>query len=68
MAASTERDVIGKLRGVYTLEQLYALVAATPATDRSDGQQVVHGVTDTSVTCTWWPATRAGSAVTRTST
>jgi DNA modification methylase len=47
MAAATERDVIGQLRGSYTLEQLYAIVAATPAATRRNGQQVIHGVADT---------------------
>lgn len=49
VTTQTERDVLTETHGTYTLEELYAAVeAAGPhVTHRDDGQDVVHGLSDT---------------------
>lgn len=45
--ATTERELLDSLGGTFTLEQLYAAVEAADLTARADGEQIIHGRTDT---------------------
>lgn len=47
VAPTTERELLDDLTGTYTLEAIYAAVAAAGLTGRARGDDVVHGATDT---------------------